>query len=57
MIAVILWPFAFKYAELLHNHLNLDMDVLSFVQKFCKTMETIDLHDFHTWGYPCYVLD
>ena len=57
MIAVILWPFAFKYAELLHNHLHLDKNGLSPIQKFCKTTETFDLHDLHTWGCPCYVLD
>ena len=52
MIAVVLWPFAFKYAELLHNHLHLDKNGLSPVQKFCKNTEAIDLHDLHTWGCP-----
>ena len=57
MIAVILWPFAFKYAEMLHNHLHLDNNGLSPAQKFCMTTENINLHDLHTWGCLCYVLD
>ena len=53
MITVILWPFAFKYAEILHNNLYLDENGLSPIQKFCATTENMDMHDFHTWGCPC----
>ena len=57
MITVILWPFAYKYAELLYNHLHMDENGCSLIQKFCKTSENLPLQDIHTWGYPCYVLD
>ena len=48
MISVILWPFAFKYTEMLHNHLHLDNKGLSPAQKFCMTTENMNLHDLHT---------
>ena len=57
MISVLLWPFAYKYAEYLHNHLHLDKDGLSPIQKFCKVDMNISIKDIHTWGCPCYVLD
>ena len=57
MISVLLWPFAYKYAEHLHNHLHLDNNGLSPIQKFCKADINISLKDIHTWGCPCYVLD
>ena len=57
MIAVLLWPFAYKYAELLHNNWHLDENGLSPSQKFCGTEHRMELKDIHTWGCPCYVLD
>ena len=57
MIMVILWPFAYKYAELLHNHLSMDKKGYSPVQKFGDTTHHLNMKDFHTWGCPCYVLD
>ena len=57
MISVILWPFAYKYAELLYNHLDIDDKGYSPIQKFCKNTESIDMKTLHTWGCPCYVLD
>ena len=57
MISVILWPFAYKYAELLYNHLNVDDRGYAPVQKFCSNTATLDLKTLRTWGYPCYVLD
>ena len=57
MISVILWPFAYKYAELLYNHLHLDDKGYSPVQKFCDNSGSLDIKDLHTWGCPCYVLD
>jgi len=57
MISVILWPFAYKYAELLHNHMHVDGKGYSPAQKFCKTTKQMDFKDLHTWGSPCYVLD
>ena len=57
MIAVLLWPFAYKYEELLYNNLHLDTKCLSPAQKFCSSIQTMPLKDIHTWGCPCYVLD
>ena len=57
MISTVLWPFAFKYAELLYNHLSLDKDGLSPAEKFSDAQVKVELKDFHTWGCPCYVLD
>ena len=57
MISTILWPFAFKYAELLYNHLHLDNVGLSPMEKFCASPEKMNLDNLHTWGSPCYVLD
>ena len=57
MISVILWPFAYKYAEYLHNHLHLDQNGKSPIQKFCNSDINITIKDIHTWGCPCYILD
>jgi len=57
MISVILWPFAYKYAELLYNHMHVDSKGYSPAQKFCKTTKLMDFKELHTWGSPCYVLD
>ena len=57
MISIILWPFAYKYAEFLYNHLHLDQKGLSLIQKFCGTDLNIAMKDIHSWGCPCYVLD
>ena len=57
MVSVVLWPFAYKYAELLYNHLHLDSSGRSPVEKFCKTNFKMELKDIHTFGCPCYVLD
>ena len=57
MITTVLWPFAYKYAELLYNHLHIDAVGLSPAEKFCETPVKLQLNDFHTWGCPCYVLD
>ena len=57
MITITLWPFALKYTEMFHNHLNIDDNGLAPIQKFCNTTENIDLHDLHTWSCPCYILD
>ena len=57
MITVVLWPFAYKYAELLYNHFHLDKTGYSPIQKFCGTTEQLPLQDVHTWGCPCFVLD
>ena len=57
MMSVVLWPFAYKYAELLYNHLHLDDKGRSPIEKFCKANMKIDLRDIHTFGCPCYILD
>jgi len=57
MIAVILRPFAYKYAKLLYNHLNVGESGYSSVQKFWKHSGEVAMKDLHTWGCPCFVLD
>jgi len=58
MVSAILWPFAYKYAEYLYNHLSVDKNGLSPIQKFCNgNTHQIELIELHTWGCPCYVLD
>ena len=57
MISPILWPFAYKYVEYLHNHLHMDDDFKTPVEKFCGSDEKIEIKHLHTWGSPCYVLD
>ena len=57
MVSVVLWPFAYKYAELLYNHLHLDKAGRSPIEKFCKTNVKMEMKDLHTFGCPCYVLD
>jgi len=58
MISVILWPFAYKYAEYIYNHMSVDDKGLSPIQKFCNgNTHQIDMDQLHTWGCPCYVLD
>ena len=34
MITTVLWPFAYKYTELLYNHLNVREEGLSPAEKF-----------------------
>ena len=53
MISTILWPFAYKYAELIYNHLHVDDVGLSPAEKFCDTSVKIEPGNFHTWGCPC----
>ena len=57
MISVILWPFAYKYAELLYNNLDVDVRGRSPIQRFCKNSNQMDMKTLHTWGCPCYILD
>ena len=57
IILIILWPFTFKYAEFLNNHLHLDNHGLSPIEKFLMTPKKLCLNTLHTWGSPCYVLD
>ena len=58
VMSPILWPFVYKYAEYLHNHLHLDYDLKTTVEKFHGSLgEKIELKTLHTWGSQCYVLD
>ena len=56
-ISSILWPFAMKYANHLHNFLSLNNKGLSPFERFTSTsvMNDLDISDFHTFGSPCYV--
>ena len=58
-ISSILWPFAIKYAENLHNSLSLDDKGRSPLEKFTGNLllDEFDPSDVHTFGSPCYVLD
>ena len=60
-VTQILWPFALKYAQHLHNHLYLDASGKCPHDKFTNVNESIldelDMADFHTFGSPCYVLE
>ena len=42
---------------MLHNNLHLDEKGMSPIQKFSGTTENINMHDLHTWGCPCHILD
>ena len=57
MISTVLWPFEYKYKELLYNHFSLDTDGLSPAEKFSNVQVKVELKNYHTWGCPCYVLD
>eukprot|EP00957_Ditylum_brightwellii_P186643 14210289-Ditylum_brightwellii.AAC.1 len=40
-----------------HNHLDLDHEGLSSVERMLGTKDEIVADDFHTWGCPVMVLD
>ena len=52
-ISSILWPFAMKYANHLHNFMSLNNKGLSPFERFTSTsvMNDLDISDFHTFGY------
>ena len=57
MITIVLWPFAYKYSELLYNHLHVgEEDDISSALSFSGAQIIIGIGDFQTWGCPCYVL-
>ncbi len=56
-IGSILWPFAWKHYERQHNHLSLDDNGRSPMQKFTGLDIIPDLKDFHPFGCPVFVLD
>ena len=47
MISVVLWPFAYKYAELIYNHMYIDDKGYSPAQKFCSNTGQISMKDIH----------
>jgi hypothetical protein len=60
VISIALWPFAIKYAMMLTNTLCMDKDGNTPLSKFTKisvNASNLDLNSFHTFGFPCYVLD
>ncbi len=57
MISTLLWPYALKAAEYKHNHLRLDNDGKSRMQKFFNSDASIDIKLQHTFGCPVYVLE
>ncbi len=58
-ISSLLWPFALKYANHIHNYLSLNEEGKCPFERFSHTsaLENLDISDFHTFGCPCYVLD
>ncbi len=52
-----LWPFALKAAEEIHNTLNFDDEDRSPLSKFSMVDSPIRPRNYHTWGCPVYVLD
>ena len=61
-VTQILWPFALKYTQHLHNYLSLDTIAKCPFHQFSNAdasiLDELDMADFHTFGSPsCYVLD
>ncbi len=57
-ITTMLWPFALKAAQDCMNQLHVNLDGLTQEMAFSDVAAaTLRLHDFHTWGCPCYILD
>ena len=53
-----LWPFALKAAQDCLNQLNVNLDGTTPDMRFYGVAaNNLRLWDFHTFGYPCYVLD
>ena len=57
VISTALWPFAMQAIIRRHNHIALDSNGQSPMEKFTGIMDDIDPMDFHTWGCPVYILD
>eukprot|EP00957_Ditylum_brightwellii_P176192 13415709-Ditylum_brightwellii.AAC.1 len=57
VITTALWPFAYKFQEKCHNHLDLNTDGLSPIEVFLGHKKEILAEDFHSWGCPIYVID
>eukprot|EP00957_Ditylum_brightwellii_P109563 8356090-Ditylum_brightwellii.AAC.1 len=57
IITSALWPFCYKAAEEQHNKLDVDAEGWSPLERFLGYKDEIAAEDFHTWGYPVYVLD
>ena len=57
VIATALWPFAMQAIVRRHNHLALDENGSSPIEKFSGIKDNIDPTDFHTWGCPVYILN
>lgn len=56
-ISSLLWPFAWLETERRFNHLHLDSDGRSPIQKHSGVDVRLDLTTLHPWGCPAYVLD
>jgi hypothetical protein len=55
-IGSILWPFAWKDFERRYNHLFLDENGLSPINRFTGTTVRTDIRQFHPFGCPVFVL-
>ena len=56
-ISQVLWPFAIKTACDHYNHLHLNADGKSPMERIVGSANSFHIEDFHPWGCPVYVLD
>ena len=56
MIGTLLWPYAWKAFEQIHNELTFNKDGKSPIQIFTDTDYKTALSQYHTWGCPTYIL-
>eukprot|EP00957_Ditylum_brightwellii_P156617 11920158-Ditylum_brightwellii.AAC.1 len=57
IISSVLWPFCYKNAEEKHNHLELNHEGLSPIERVLGQKDEIVADDFHRCGCPVFVLD
>ena len=56
VICTALWPYAMQSIIVRHNHLSLDTNGRSPLEKYSGIIDMIDPKDFHTWGCPVFIL-
>ena len=57
VITTALWPFAMQAVVDRHNCFSLDKDGRSPIEKFSGVQDDINTSDFHTFGYPTFILN
>ena len=56
-VDVSLWPYAFRIAAFIHNHIPCDEEGRSRLELFSGSSVMTNLNHFHTFGCPVYALD